>query len=463
MSDVETAERLAPGSSTVKSARAAVFAVGATVLASKDNLAEAAKELEVAASMGADDSVVATAKEAIVTGWMARAEAALANKDVKRIKQAVDEAAKSGASSGQLEQLRTQAVIMESLSLASSGNVERAAKKFAEASRMNAAVANAAMEQPASVALRKAVVADHRAKFEAAVGREELENALRIIAAVQSIEPTSWDWVAALSPSAVAALPSSAIAALPPAAIAALPPLRNSIGMQFKLIPPGAFVMGEKGGGKASPHHRVTLTRSFYIGMYEVTNEQWTQVMGGVPSNWKDDERPVENVSWDVAVEFCKKLSAFPEERKAGRTYRLPTEAEWEYACRAGTAGWFSYSFSYDESLFGEYGWFDGNSKYETHPVGRRKPNAWGLFDMHGNVWEWCNDWYGDYGTVALTDPHGPSEGSGRVFRGGCWKSSAWRSRSADRDWQDPSFRGDDLGVRLALSVPDSNPPVAND
>jgi len=253
------------------------------------------------------------------------------------------------------------------------------------------------------------------------------------------------------------------------------PPIENSIGIRLKFLPAGTFTMGQAGGDTDETPHEVTLTKPFYMGVYEVTNAQWKRVMGSEPSNWKDDDRPVEQVSWDDANEFCRRLSALPEEKRAGRVYRLPTEAEWEYACRAGTTT--KWSFGDDESRLGDYAWFGNNSGKaivdavrwweesqdtyadrllgngcENHRVGQKQPNAWGLFDMHGNVWEWCSDWYGDYAKGVVTDPQGPSGGSSRVFRGGCWDSSAGGCRSANRARFVPSRRDDRLGFRLALS-----------
>jgi formylglycine-generating enzyme required for sulfatase activity len=213
--------------------------------------------------------------------------------------------------------------------------------------------------------------------------------------------------------------------------------------------------MGQAGGDSDEKPHQVTLTKPFYIGVYEVTNAQWRAVMGSVPSHWEDADRPVEKVSWEDAAEFCRKLSALPEERKAGRVYRLPTEAEWEYACRAGTET--TYSFGDDESQLDEYAWYVRNSGNQTHPVGTKKPNGWGLYDMHGNVWEWCSDWYGKYPQGEVTDPQGqgPSGASVRVrvYRGGDWHITARYCRSAYRCGNDPSNRFDGLGFRLALSL----------
>jgi formylglycine-generating enzyme required for sulfatase activity len=229
-----------------------------------------------------------------------------------------------------------------------------------------------------------------------------------------------------------------------------IPPLENSLGMELKLLPAGTFTMGEAGGNADEAPHEVTLSQPFYLGVYKVTNAQWRSVMGSVPSNWQDDDRPVEQVSWHEAIEFCRKLSALPAEVQAGRVYRLPTESEWEYACRAGTTT--RYSFGDAEGKLGEHGWFDTNSGGETHPVGKKRPNPWGLYDMHGNLFEWCSDWFGRYPTVAVTDPQGPSGGSERVSRGGCWISPAGYCRSAQRCWDDPSYQLYFVGFRIALS-----------
>lgn len=150
-------------------------------------------------------------------------------------------------------------------------------------------------------------------------------------------------------------------------------------------------------------------------------------------------------------MEFCKRLSELPEEKNAGRVYRLPTEAEWEYACRAGSKTLFS--FEENVKSLGDYAWFKENSDRRSHPVGEKLPNAWGLYDMHGNVWEWCSDWYGEYQKGAVTDPVGPVAGSFHVLRGGSWHDAAANCKSSSRLWHDPAVRGDVLnGFRVALS-----------
>jgi formylglycine-generating enzyme required for sulfatase activity len=190
--------------------------------------------------------------------------------------------------------------------------------------------------------------------------------------------------------------------------------------------------------------------------VYEVTQAQYEKMMGKNPSRFQGDNlrgdsanHPVEQVSWEDAVDFCNKLSDLPEEKKAGRVYRLPTEAEWEYACRAGSKS--AYSFGEGSKSLGDYAWFDQNSNRQTHPVGEKKANAWGLYDMHGNVWEWCSDWYGQYPKGAVSDPVGTRESSNRVFRGGSWYDHFEYCRSARRLGYFPSGR-DDFGFRVALS-----------
>jgi formylglycine-generating enzyme required for sulfatase activity len=223
--------------------------------------------------------------------------------------------------------------------------------------------------------------------------------------------------------------------------------ITNSIGMKLKLIPAGEFVMGDPDSGSVlsppeEPQHEVRITQSFYLGVTEVTQEQYAKVMAKNPSKFKDDSNPVDTASWTEAVEFCKRLSA-----QEGKTYRLPTEAEWEYACRAGTTT--AYSFGDDAASLGEYAWYDENSDRRTHSVGEKKPNAWGLYDMHGNVSEWCQDMYAEYTSDAVTDPVGTYGLTNRVDRGGSWFDSARNCRSAYRNAITMgSRRGPRLGMR---------------
>jgi formylglycine-generating enzyme required for sulfatase activity len=228
--------------------------------------------------------------------------------------------------------------------------------------------------------------------------------------------------------------------------------LPGDVSVELEQIPAGTFKMGspetEAGHFKDETLHEVTISKPFYLGKYPVTQSQWQAVMGSNPSYFKGPQRPVEEVSWEDAVEFCRKLSELPEEKAAGRVYRLPTEAEWEYACRAGSQT--AYSFGDDARLLKDFAWFSDNSNSQTHPVGQKKPNAWGLYDMHGNVWEWCGDWYGDYPRGSATDPTGPKERSYRVLRGGCWFFSAELCRAAYRNGIGPTYSDIILGLRLA-------------
>ena len=230
----------------------------------------------------------------------------------------------------------------------------------------------------------------------------------------------------------------------------AIKEITNSIGMKLVLIPKGTFMMGspesEEGRKENETQHEVTISKDYYLGVTEVTQAQYEKVIGKNPSYYQgaivgneNADLPVEQVSWDDAVEFCKKLSELPEEKKAGRVYRLPTEAQWEYACRAGSKT--AYSFDDEEGLLPVYGWFNRNSSNRTHTVGLLEPNAWGLYDMHGNVWEWCSDWYEEYPKGAVSDPTGPKEGSIRVLRGGGWDDVAADCQSAIRGRYDPSDR----------------------
>ena len=170
--------------------------------------------------------------------------------------------------------------------------------------------------------------------------------------------------------------------------------------------------------------------------------------MGANPSKFQGAHNPVEWVSWNDAVDFCKKLS-----KKTGKTVRLPTEAEWEYACRAGSTTRFSYGD--DEEKLGDYAWKAENSGGKTHPVGEKKPNNWGLYDMHGNVWQWCADWYakGYDANAAKTDPTGPATGTWRVWRGGCWLNRAFSCGSAFRSCYPPADPFNTVGFRVVLDV----------
>ena len=218
--------------------------------------------------------------------------------------------------------------------------------------------------------------------------------------------------------------------------------LRVFDGMEFVWVPAGEFRMGstsEEADADEQPVTQVRISRGFWLGQYEVTQGQWEAVMGSNPSRFSGcGQCPVEHVSWNDAQEFIGRLN----ERSGGNRYRLPTEAEWEYAARAGTTG----------DRYGNLdaiGWYWNNSGVRTHPVGQKAPNAWGLHDMLGNVSEWVEDWYGDYPGGTVTDPRGPASGSRRVNRGGGWVINAGYCRSSLRRIGPPGIRIDNLGFRL--------------
>jgi formylglycine-generating enzyme required for sulfatase activity len=249
----------------------------------------------------------------------------------------------------------------------------------------------------------------------------------------------------------------------------------NDLGMTFNLIPAGTFMMGspetELGRDADEFQHEATLTQDFYIQTTEVTQGQWQAVMGENPSSFQNCglNCPVESVSWDDAQVFIERLNA---QTTDGYEYRLPTEAQWEYAARAGSETAFCDGDitqpEGNDPILNTLGWYRENSDagyagcserddgrcIGPQPVGGKNPNAWGLFDMHGNVWEWCQDWYGDYPSGSVIDPQGPSSGGSRVLRGGCWYDSPLSCRSANRFRDFPaSSRYFDYGFRLVAPL----------
>lgn len=215
--------------------------------------------------------------------------------------------------------------------------------------------------------------------------------------------------------------------------------LGDGVELEMIAIPGGTFQMGSNIVDNEKPIHPVTLP-PFHIGKYPITQAQWQAVMKNNPSYFRGDKLPVERVSWEMATEFCQKLS-----EKTGRNYRLPTEAEWEYACRADSTG--MYCFGDDDALLEKYAWYSKNAGDSTQPVGEKLPNDWGLYDMHGNVWEWCQDRYTPnyYQQSPRENPQGPSSGVHRVLHGGSWSDDPFICRSASRFWGLPG------GVKLIV------------
>ncbi len=237
-------------------------------------------------------------------------------------------------------------------------------------------------------------------------------------------------------------------------------PLVNSVGMRLKLIPAGKFLMGANDGDDDErPVHEQRVLEPFYLGVTEVTNAQWKAVMEvEPPSREKGADQPVGRVSWTDAIRFCRKLSERREEREAGRVYRLPTEVEWEYACRAGTAT--KWACGDDETAVAVFAWCDDRDG-QAQPVASKQPNAWGLYDMHGNVWEWCSDQFQDYPASTRSDLSAATETLSRVCRGGGWTSPAKSCRSAERAHDDLEDKVTTRGFRLVAEIATEIPPIA--
>ena len=230
-------------------------------------------------------------------------------------------------------------------------------------------------------------------------------------------------------------------------------PVKNGINIEMVKVEAGSFDMGATPEMRSlqypyddeKPDHRVTLTKNYYIGKYEVTQALWQVVMGNNPSRFKGDDLPVERVSWKRCQDFISKLNSL-----TGKRFRLPTEAEWEYAARGGNKSR-GYRYSGSNTL-DDVAWYGDNSGSKTHAVGTKQPNELGIYDMSGNVSEWCQDWRGSYSSSPQTNPTGAVSGSYRVDRGGSWLYSAWFSRSSSRGGRTPGGRDGDLGLRLVLS-----------
>ena len=224
--------------------------------------------------------------------------------------------------------------------------------------------------------------------------------------------------------------------------------------MEFVWIEPGTFLMGspfeapEYRYASERPQHPVAITRGFYLGKYEITQAQWTAVMGRNPSYRPGPDRPVELVTWDAVQSFVRRLNEAVDDS----AYRLPTEAEWEYAARAGTTT--RWSFGDDESLLDDHAWYIRNNDPEgPKEVGLKRPNPWGLHDMHGNVWEWVEDWHGPYRSASQVDPAGPASGTHRVVRGGIFNGHGRHVRSAFRGLLEPHLGRTGIGARLVLET----------
>ncbi|MBI5723300.1 MAG: formylglycine-generating enzyme family protein [Planctomycetes bacterium] len=260
----------------------------------------------------------------------------------------------------------------------------------------------------------------------------------------------AWWMLATASPSTQPATQPSTQPSTQPAKELTLD-LGNKITMKLVLIPAGKFMMGSLESEKErnndeGPQHEVAISKPFYMGVNEVTQEQYQQLIGKNTSDFKGPSNPADNVSWDETVEFCNKLF-----QKTGMSVKLPTEAQWEYACRAGSKTRFG--FGDEDDKLDDYAWYGKNSGNKTHPVGQKQANAWGLYDIHGNVWEWCLDlWTDSYENAKNEDPEG-SDKTYHVLRSGSWANSAGSSRSACRIRYSTDDRYQNVGFRVVVEL----------
>jgi formylglycine-generating enzyme required for sulfatase activity/serine/threonine protein kinase len=308
--------------------------------------------------------------------------------------------------------------------------------------------------------LRLKVVQSLELEVGIAIRKHDWDRALALTGFASKLDKTAEDWVESRVDVVTSRMTVDELLRLPEKILAMVPPIRNSIGMELQLIPTGTFTQRNS----SNQSREVSLNKPFYFGVTEITNAQARQLMGFVPSNTVDDNFPLEGVTWNEANKFCENLSSCDSERKAGRVYRLPTKAEWEFACRGGAESTLAFlsndplseKLAIDQSELSNTAWFRDNSKGHTQPVGQKKPNAWGLYDIHGNVSEWCSDWFGeDFKHAEVTNPEGPSTGTHRVVRGSnCHVSGD----ACALEWVTakpvlPESRFSDVGFRVVMDV----------
>ncbi len=456
--DLDSADRLRPGAAEVRALRVEALVARAIQQAPIEIVTEAERDYVEAERLGGTDSQLKPAAESIAQAWIARAKAALDNTDATKIRASCDAARRFGADDPSVTPLLAGALVLDATALASQRDTSRAAEMFAEAIDVDRAAALSTLANPNAFALRTTLAKHYRAQFCSAIANTDWEKAIQVSVAAQAVTADASEWL----PTAIAALPDGLSSlpietvvrlpamtcdSLPALSILRLAPLENSIGMKLKLIPSGSFMMTADG---REPAREVSVTPAYLIGVHEVTNDQWRKVMAHLPSSRQGGNLPVESVAWEEVVDFCRRLSAVHNEKNRGWVYRLPTEAEWEYACRSGSNA--SYSFGDDENLLENFGWYNRNSVATarpklaegngawTSPVGIKAPNAWGLHDMHGNVREICSDLFGQFGGAKT-----------RVTRGGGWLDNPVECKASSRNSFDVKDKR--AGFRVAVSL----------
>jgi formylglycine-generating enzyme required for sulfatase activity len=418
---------------------------------------ESLAKFDIEAATNACDQATALGHpaEALAAMWMAFATSIVDKGDAGPVNAACDAARRHGADRAAVTAVRVRSLLVEAEQCLARGKSEKAGRSTVAAMILDREEVTKYLNQPEHQRAGMCFLSEAYGRFRIALETHRLQDAAEAARLASGVQSAANEWLKnSLTPGWAERFPAEQLPTLSPGflrslapeTIAALPRLRNSIGMEFKLLPAGTFIMGDSPGETDEkwtfkPAHRVTLTRPFCIGAFEVTNAQWKTVMGRLPSGceWDGDTMPVTSVGYREADDFCRKLSELEAERGRGWRYRLPTEAEWEYACRAGTTTRFSFGENWDE--ISDYGRtsgnnFEGIARGSPASVGTLKPNPWGLYDMHGNVSELVSDrWSGDeYQHGDVVDPQGSSEGSpGMISRGGNFSFPPKYCRSAFR------------------------------
>jgi formylglycine-generating enzyme required for sulfatase activity len=449
LDDIEQATKRNADPRALRDASARVHAAYAACLANAGELSSAEQQLEKCLEQTPASDVVAATRTAIAEGWIRQAATALNEMNAAKAHERCLAAQRYGAASPEFVRVLKESCTLLAKDALTRSNTEAAIGFMTEIGEASSSAFAETMATEPMTALRDDVAASLRNRFSTLASAQNYSRAITCLLSLSNVDPATFLNLL------------DDLSAFPADAILGVPPIFNSLGMEFKLLPAGEFMMGdenEDGGGKT----RQTIPRVFVMGVTEVTNEQYSRVMGGPPGDAetrRTPQCPVDGAKWDDAVAFCKKLSAMNARQAPFASYRLPRQLEWEYACRAGSTTHFccgNFSDDMDSGwgnsdgggLLGQHCWFKSNSPqgrggggfYKANPVRTKQPNQWGLYDMHGNVWEWCLD----------SDKPGY-----HVARGGCHTSSAESCRSGCKDYAE-KFDGqgvDTTGVHRGFRV----------